>query len=130
MSWLATLLFPRRTTREAELIARAEHYRGRADRAEATATAALSNQRRMAADLDNREQRLEVQAQTIADLRARLDSQRPERASVARLREELEKQKRVNDRLSNQLLDATGYNGQPLTDAARAKLDLPAEVKP
>ncbi|MEU0372381.1 hypothetical protein ABZ070_19345 [Streptomyces sp. NPDC006283] len=84
----------------------------------------------MAADLDNREQRLEVQAQTIADLRARLDSQRPERASVARLREELEKQKRVNDRLSNQLLDATGYNGQPLTDAARAKLDLPAEVKP
>jgi len=118
----------RRLQREAELIARAEHHRGRAERAEATAESALFNQRRMATDLDNREQRLEAQAKVITDLRALLDAQRPEQASITRLREELAKQKRVNDRLAEQLLEATGHNGQPLTSDQRAKLGLPSAV--
>lgn len=116
----------RRTLREAELFARAEHHRLRAERAEATAESALFNQRRMAADLDNRELRLKAQAAVIADLRAQLAARQPERASVALLREELAKQKRVNDRLSNQLLDATGSHGKQLTPEQRVKLGLTA----
>lgn len=73
---------------------------------------------------------LEAKDREIAALRSQLAARQPEQASIALLREELAKQKRVNDRLSNQLLDATGHNGAPLTAAAREKLGLPAQVKP
>jgi chromosome segregation ATPase len=73
---------------------------------------------------------LEAKDQTIAALRAQLAARQPAQASITRLREELDKQKRVNNELSNQLLDATGHNGKPLTPEQRDKLGLTGVVKP
>ncbi len=47
--------------------------------------------------------------------------------AVAALRAEAAVQRRVEHRLTNQLLDATGYQGDPLLPAARALLDLDPE---
>ncbi|MFI1942227.1 hypothetical protein ACH44C_34485 [Streptomyces purpureus] len=50
--------------------------------------------------------------------------------AVARLRTEAAVQRRVNHRLANQLLDATGYQGEPLLPAAREALGITTtEVK-
>ncbi|MFB6626462.1 hypothetical protein ACFCWD_28840 [Streptomyces sp. NPDC056374] len=48
--------------------------------------------------------------------------------SVAALRNEAAVQRRVTDRLATQLLDATGYQGEPLLPAARATLGIEKEV--
>lgn len=48
--------------------------------------------------------------------------------AVARLRAEAAVQQRVTNRLANQLLDATGNQAAPLTDAARTALGLDHEV--
>lgn len=47
--------------------------------------------------------------------------------AVAELRAEAAVQRRVVRRLSDQLLDATGYQAEPLLPAARAALDLDQE---
>jgi len=47
--------------------------------------------------------------------------------AVAALRAEAAVQRRVVRRLSDQLLDATGYQAEPLLPAARAVLDLDQE---
>jgi predicted nucleic acid-binding Zn-ribbon protein len=102
VSWLSEILAPRRTSRLAELEARVEHYAARAESEAATARAALSGQRRLAVDLDNREQRLAQQARVIADLRAELD-----RAN------------RRADRLQQQYDSAVGLDSPALDDGAR-----------
>jgi hypothetical protein len=130
MNWL-TQVFARRLVEEnAFLQGRVADLARKAADATSLAEARGRNEKRMARDIDARDERLIRQAEVITELRAQLAARQPERASIALLREELAKQKRVNDRLSNQLLDATGYNGAPLSAAAREKLGLPAEVKP
>lgn len=47
--------------------------------------------------------------------------------AVACLRDEAATQRRVARHLTDQLLDATGYQGEPLLDAARHTLDLDKE---
>lgn len=47
--------------------------------------------------------------------------------AVAELRAEAEVQRRATRRLTDQLLDATGYRGEPLLPAARTLLDLTEE---
>lgn len=47
--------------------------------------------------------------------------------AVACLRDEAATQRRVTRHLTDQLLDATGYQGEPLLDAARHTLDLDKE---
>ncbi|TLQ43458.1 hypothetical protein [Streptomyces marianii] len=125
MSWLTEIVFRSRTSREAELLARIDHYRGRAEEAEGTARAAVGNQRRMATDLDARERALEQAHRIIGDLRAQLTARPAEPATVTALCEELAAQKRVNQRLADQLLDAVGHNAQELTPTQRRTLGLP-----
>jgi hypothetical protein len=105
MSWLTETLFPRRTTAET----RAAFYAEQAAAEREAKEFAQGNLKRLARKLDDHRRRLERQADTIADLR-----------------EELAKQKRVNDRLSSQLLDVTGHNGHELTPEQRRTLGIPA----
>ncbi|WP_328962932.1 hypothetical protein [Streptomyces virginiae] len=77
-------------------------------------------------EVDAQELRATVarQGAEIAELRKKL-AVPAERVTVTALREELSAQKRVNERLANQLLDAVGHNGQALTASQRAALSLP-----
>lgn len=126
MRWLTQIFARRLVENNARLRARAEHYARKASSAEALAEARGRNEQRLAREIDARDERLIRQAAVITELRKRLEeSEHPEADTVTALREELAKQKRVNDRLADQLLDATGHNGQPLTEAARETLGLP-----
>jgi hypothetical protein len=129
MSWLHQLFARRLVEENAFLQGRVADLARKAADLKALADARGRNEKRMAQDIDARDERLIRQAAVINNLRGQLAARQPERASITRLREELEKQKRVNDQLSNQLLDATGHNGQPLSPAAREKLGLPTGVK-
>lgn len=122
MSWLTETLFPRRT----ELEVRVQHYAEQAAAERMDKEAEERNTVRLTRQLDERDARLKRQAELIADLRARIDFFEAMPVTVTALREELVKQKRVNDRLSSQLLDATGHNGQTLTPEQRRKLGIPA----
>jgi hypothetical protein len=51
-----------------------------------------------------------------------------ERSARRKAEEELATQSRVMKRLTDQLLDATGYQGEPLLPAARATLGIEKEV--
>lgn len=64
-----------------------------------------------------------------AEGRRDVDGYRLARAlrAVAQLRAEAAVQRRVVDRLTDQLLDATGHIGEPLLPAARATLGLDKE---
>ena len=131
MSWLSEILHPQHTAREASLLARI-------DTAKATADAALGNQQRMAADLDEREQRLLQQAAVIRDLRARLDGRpsvtgtalRLERAirACAGYRAELANQSRLIRNQQRQLDQLHGLNTPPVL--AGAHWQQPRSDKP
>lgn len=121
MSWLTETLFPRRT----ELEVRVQHYVDKAEASEGRERAAVGNEKRLILELEERDRRLEKHAETITALRARIDVFESMPITVTALREELVKQKRVNDRLSSQLLDATGHNGQLLTPEQRLALGIP-----
>lgn len=129
MNWL-TQLFTRRLVEEnAFLQGRVADLAHKAADAKALAAARGRNEKRMAQDIDARDERLIRQAAIIANLRAQLAARQPEKASITRLREELAEQKRVNDRLAAQLLDATGHNGKALTPEQREKLGLTGVVR-
>ncbi|HEY9367034.1 hypothetical protein [Streptomyces sp.] len=66
------------------------------------------------------------QASEITRLREQLDARPIEPTTVTALREELDAQRRVNQRLANQLLDAVGHNAEALTANQRRILGLPA----
>ena len=112
MKWLTEIFNRRLVERIAELEGRVQHYAAKAEEATELAEARGFNEQQ--------------QAKAIGELRAQLAARKPERASVALLREELAQQKRVNNRLANQLLDATGHCGNELTPEQRRKLGIPA----
>jgi len=67
---------------------------------------------------------VEVTRRTLDDADVQLHE---ERAARRQAEDELATQQRVIKRLTDQLLDATGYQGEPLLPAARHTLDLDKE---
>ena len=85
---------------------------------------AVAQNRRLASRLHHSQEYAEGSERALVRYEARID--RLVRA-CARYRADLAIEKRVIRRLGTQLLDATGYQGEPLLPAARAALDLDQE---
>lgn len=98
------------------------------DEAEAATCEARIEQRRAEAQLaaEQKLRRRTVAYVEQAEGRRDVDGYRLARAlrAVATLRAEAAVQRRVVDRLTDQLLDATGHIGEPLLPAARVTLGL------
>lgn len=127
MRWLAEILSPALVRQVCDLRARAAHYAVKAADAEALAETRGRNEKRLARDINDLERRLKWQAEVITHLRKHLEiAIQPEDEKFALLRKELDAQKRVNDRLADQLLDAVGNNAAALNETARKALGLTA----
>ncbi|TXS13389.1 hypothetical protein EAO71_35735 [Streptomyces sp. ms191] len=85
---------------------------------------AVAQNRRLSSRLHHSREYAEGSEQALVRYELRID--RLARA-CARYRAALAIEKRVVRRLGNQLLDATGYRGEPLLPAARTLLDLTEE---